>query len=117
MLPLLKEVRELRGMSQKQLAKKCGVSQQLIAHVETGRQNISPQLHRALGRTLQVDPRIFNARTLDQLLDVLAGQDVEELMATSEGRHLISWIARFRIMRGDLFFASTTVNFESLVDR
>lgn len=52
-------IRYSQGISQKELAKKLGVSQQLVSRIERGRENVSlstlSNISRALGRKIRID--------------------------------------------------------------
>ena len=54
----IREVRKAKGLSQKALAKKIGVSQQLISRIEKGRENISlatlDNVLKALGKSIDI---------------------------------------------------------------
>jgi transcriptional regulator with XRE-family HTH domain len=55
-LPRLREVRELRALSQRELAKLSGVSRVTIARLEAGGDDPYPRTVRKLAAALTVDP-------------------------------------------------------------
>jgi transcriptional regulator with XRE-family HTH domain len=52
----LKELRRERGLTQKQLAIRAGVSQQFISRIESNRVNVGPKTVRRLASALEMDP-------------------------------------------------------------
>jgi transcriptional regulator with XRE-family HTH domain len=50
----LKEARERKGLSQSELARRCGVSRELITNVEAGRRTMSIRNARTIARELGV---------------------------------------------------------------
>ena len=52
----LKQLRELKGLSQEKLAEKVGVSMTFVAHIETGRKSPSFETLELLGEALGVHP-------------------------------------------------------------
>ena len=65
----LKELRELRGMSQRQLANKLGAEYYtFISQLETGRGRIPPDRYREWAEALGVEPAEF-VKTLMQYYD------------------------------------------------
>jgi len=52
----LKQLREMRGLSQERLAEKVGVSLTFVAHIETGRKSPSFETLELLGEALGVHP-------------------------------------------------------------
>ncbi|HET8629310.1 MAG TPA: helix-turn-helix transcriptional regulator [Thermomicrobiales bacterium] len=86
---LLKRMRESRGYTQKALAARAGVSQELVSHIETGRvTRPSRDSLLALAGTLGVAP--------DPLLEAAGRLDDQERRVGSgplaAGRDLIAWI-------------------------
>lgn len=55
----IKYLRELRKMTQSELAKKAGVTQGSLAHFESGKNSPSVQTLMALARALDINPAIF----------------------------------------------------------
>jgi len=55
----IKYLRELRKMTQSELAKKAGVTQGSLAHFESGKNSPSVQTLMALARALDISPAIF----------------------------------------------------------
>jgi len=55
----IRNIRQEQGLSQKQLAKKLGVSQQLISRIEKGKENVSldtlSNISRSLGRRIEIN--------------------------------------------------------------
>ena len=55
----IRGIRQAKGLSQKGLAKKLGVSQQLVSRVEKGKENISlrtlTSISRALNRKIEIN--------------------------------------------------------------
>lgn len=55
----LKEVRESKGMTQQELADKCGVIRQTISNIECGLAKPSVPTAQAIGKTLDLDWSLF----------------------------------------------------------
>ena len=66
---LLKEMREARGMTQRQLAEKVGIEYYtFIAQIESGRGRIPPERYEAFAKAYGVNPRDF-VRTMIRYYD------------------------------------------------
>ncbi len=52
----LKELRRERGLTQKQLAERAGVSQQFVSRIESNWVNVGPKTVRRLASALEMDP-------------------------------------------------------------
>jgi HTH-type transcriptional regulator, competence development regulator len=52
----LKELRRERGLTQKQLAERAGVSQQYVSRIESNWVNVGPKTVRCLASALEMDP-------------------------------------------------------------
>lgn len=50
----VREQRERLGLSQPELARRCGITQPSLAHIEAGRRNGSPRLNRIIADQLEV---------------------------------------------------------------
>lgn len=74
----LRQAREARGLTQLELAKRCGVDRTYIANIETGR-STRPEHMAEIARVLKVSPGwlAFGADWLDELTE-------EELQAAKE---------------------------------
>jgi transcriptional regulator with XRE-family HTH domain len=55
----IKYLRELRKMTQSELAKKAGITQGSLAHFESGKNSPSVQTLMSLARALEISPAIF----------------------------------------------------------
>ncbi len=58
----LRGARHREGLTQKALAKRCGISQENISRMEHGKRAIGEKLAKKLGKTLNVDYRLFLAK-------------------------------------------------------
>jgi transcriptional regulator with XRE-family HTH domain len=116
---VLREIRMARGLTQKELAGRCGLTQQLIAHYESSNRIPVPTL-RKFARTLKVKQSVLTAQSLEDVLQCINGSDARELVHTPAGRQLLSWIARSRLDAGDEQMAEAivlTVNIEEAYGR
>jgi len=50
----LREIRDLVGIDQRELARRCGVSQQAVSNAERGKHGVSPEVMRKLADALGV---------------------------------------------------------------
>ena len=50
----IRMARELKGLTQLELAERSGISRQMIGHIETGRKGVSYPTARAIGKALGV---------------------------------------------------------------
>jgi DNA-binding XRE family transcriptional regulator len=64
-MPHLRRVREMRALSQQELAKQAGVGRQTVMAIEGGR-NAWPSTVRKLAKVLRVRPEELTGRTLAQ---------------------------------------------------
>jgi ribosome-binding protein aMBF1 (putative translation factor) len=60
----LRGARYREGLSQKALAKLCGISQDNLSRMETGKRAIGEKLAKKLGQILDVDYRLFMRKKL-----------------------------------------------------
>lgn len=58
-MSVLKDLREKAGLSQKELAKLCNMTQVSIAQIETGARNVTIKTARIFGKVLHVPPYVF----------------------------------------------------------
>jgi transcriptional regulator with XRE-family HTH domain len=116
---VLQEIRKARGLTQKELAARCGMTQQLIAHYESnGIDRIPVPTLRKLARTLKVKQSVLTAQSLEDVLQCINGSDARELVHTPAGRQLLAWIAHSRLDAGDEQMAEAivlTVNIEEVI--
>lgn len=55
----LRGARYREGISQKELAKRCGISQENLSRMENGKRAIGEKVAKKLAKTLHVDHRLF----------------------------------------------------------
>lgn len=63
----LRGARYREGISQKALAKRCGISQENLSKMENGKRTIGPQVAGKLAEALRIDPKLLMQEDIETL--------------------------------------------------